>query len=114
MTVATDDSDTPMVSPMSPSGECSDYDDFNLTRHWPGLGLLFHYGILVVVFASLESYKPSRLIALFFSGHVAVLCLATLVWEYFRDSLDTVTSLFVAQWMLATAILAFQLAKPLL
>lgn len=95
--------------------------DFLLAENWPGMGLFFHYGMIIVIFTvnggrkSIPSYKPSLPIASLFSIHVSVLILADLCWDavqtdYSWSSLsasDMARRLMALLWMLASALLWF-------
>lgn len=75
----------PLVSP-TVQDECVGQGEFVLEPSWPGFGVLFHYGFLLVVFSSeglatKPSYRPNLLIGLLFAMHFAILIAFSLVVE---------------------------------
>lgn len=78
----------PLISLPAPSESCHASNGFMLAQHWPGLSLAFHFGGLLVIFASdglspnRSSYPPSLVIATLFAFHIGVLTLASNAWEY--------------------------------
>jgi hypothetical protein len=70
----------PLISPPLPTGlTCHAADGFMLSRNWPGLGLFFHFGGLLVIFVSdglslnRASYPPSLVIGTLFTFHIGLL-----------------------------------------
>jgi hypothetical protein len=81
----------PLISPPLPTGlTCHAADGFMLSRNWPGLGLFFHFGGLLVIFVSdglslnRASYPPSLVIGTLFTFHIGLLTMATHAWDYSR------------------------------
>jgi len=111
----------PMIPPTTFS--CGDTaNTFIFAQNWPGMGVFFHFGLLLVIFAndgigdSMPSYKPSMLVAILFSGHVAfLLAIQLLIGVYLReDSLgvnDWVRISLLVPWMVASLHLCVSLQK---
>jgi hypothetical protein len=109
----------PMVSTMIPSESCSATKmDFVLNQNWPGLGLFFHFGMLIVIGAGdglstgSPSYRPSLAIACLFAGHVAGLLFVSFAWDVLQtdgwDVLsvpDVLRRLVLFLWMVASGYL---------
>lgn len=83
----------PMISPSTP---CGGIKLFMLAPSWPGMGLFFHFGGLLVIFASdglttstPSSYPPSVVVAGLFAFHTALLTAAHLTFELIHpDALE--------------------------
>ena len=110
----------PLVSGSRSGKECTQHSstDFSLAENWPGMGLFFHYGMIIPVFAaigvrkSIPSYKPSLNIASLFSIHVSLLILVHLCWDSVQSdhwsglsTTDLLRRLMAVVWMLASAFL---------
>jgi hypothetical protein len=109
----------PMISMMIPSESCSATKmDFVLNQNWPGLGLFFHFGMLIVVGAvdglstGSPSYRPSLAIACLFAGHVACLIFVSFAWDVLQtdgwDILslsDVMRRMVLFLWMVASGYL---------
>jgi len=76
----------PMISPTVPA-PCGGMSMFMLVPNWPGLGLFFHFGGLLAIFASdglttgTPSYPPSVLIGALFALHASLLIATHIVME---------------------------------
>lgn len=76
----------PMISPTIPAS-CGGMNMFMLNPNWPGLGLFFHFGGLLALFASdglttsTPSYPPSLLIGAIFAIHVSILIATHIAME---------------------------------
>eukprot|EP00977_Amphora_coffeiformis_P001622 scaffold310_cov168-Amphora_coffeaeformis.AAC.17 len=117
----------PFVSNDLSRKECTQLSstDLSLAQNWPGMGLFFHYGMIIVIFAanggrnSVPSYKPSLHIASLFSIHVSLLILVHLCWDslqtdYWSSDLSTrdlLRLLVAVVWMLASASLWLYLER---
>jgi hypothetical protein len=109
----------PMISTMIPSESCSATKmDFVLNQNWPGLGLFFHFGMLIVVGAvdglstGSPSYRPSLAIACLFAGHVSCLIFVSFAWDVLQtdgwDVLsvpDVIQRMVLFLWMVASGYL---------
>lgn len=110
----------PMTSAGIASYECSETPStaLPLAQNWPGFGLVFHYGMIVVISAangaqkSPPTYKPSLFIASLFCVHVAALILFHLCWDAVQTDMWSVLALtdvtrrvLVLLWMLASLLL---------
>jgi hypothetical protein len=109
----------PMISTMIPSESCSvTRMDFVLDQNWPGLGLFFHFGMLIVVGAvdglstGSPSYRPSLAIARLFAGHVTCLIFVSFAWDVLQtdgwDVLslpDVIQRMVLFLWMVASGYL---------
>lgn len=92
----------PMISPTTPSSSesCEDGQGgaFVLGQNWPGIGLYFHFGLLLVIFADdgirtpTPQYKPSLAIASLFAFHISLLLaislLLRLTHRYWVDDME--------------------------
>ena len=111
-----------MISDSVAGPEClgTESAELSLAQNWPGMGLIFHYGMIIVIFAangavdSRPSYKPSLNIASLFSFHVSALILTHLFWDIaFSDSWVTLSPVdfwrrvLVTLWMMASLLLSF-------
>jgi hypothetical protein len=89
--------------------------DFALAQNWPGMGLFFHYGMIIVIFAangaqpSTPTYKPSLMIASLFCVHVSALIAVDLCWDAVQTNLwsdmstvDVLRRALLVLWMLAS------------
>lgn len=69
-----------LISPSTP--ECVG-GDYLMAKHWPGMGLFFHFGGLLFIFAAdalLDaSYPPSLAISTFFAANVTILLAGDLI-----------------------------------
>ena len=80
----------PLISSTTLHGNCQTLDGFTLSQNWPGLGLFFHFGGLLVIFTSdgLElssaSYPPSLVVGSLFTCHIGLLTFATHVFDFGR------------------------------
>jgi hypothetical protein len=118
----------PMISPMLPpvsEGSCKAADmDLILKQNIPGLGLFFHFGMVIVLFTfdgisrSVPCYKPSLLIAIIWAGHTSLLLLVGLSWDMiqtrFWSSLltdDVIRRVLLTMWSLGAGYLAFCLHR---
>lgn len=117
----------PFVSGSLSQKECTQYHstDFTLVQNYPGMGLFFHYGMIIVIFAAnggrkcMPSYKPSLHIASLFSIHVSLLILIHLCWDSIQtdhwssglSTRDLLRRLMAVVWMLASAVLWFHLER---
>ena len=112
---------TPLVS--TPGPGCMQ-QNFLLAKHWPGMGTFFHFGGLLVIFASdslssdsshgpTSSYPPSLVIATMFTLHVAVLLAGDLLWSLFDNNLQRPDSEYTLQvlWALSAVGLGIALAR---
>lgn len=112
----------PMVSPSIASPTCSGSQStaLSLAPNWPGMGLVFHYGMIIVISTaggadeSSPNYKPALNIASLFSVHVSVLILVHLFWDFGQSDFWSVLSvgevvrrLLVLLWMLVSLFLWF-------
>ena len=74
----------PLISPSTP--DCQS-ELFILAPVWPGLGIFFHFGGLLVIFSSdalsRALYSPSLAIARLFAAHIAILLAGDLI--IFKD-----------------------------
>ena len=76
----------PMISPTVPAS-CGGMNMFMLVPNWPGLGLFFHFGGLLTIFASdglalgSPSYPPSVLIGALLALHASILIATHFVME---------------------------------
>ena len=111
-----------MISVSLESPVCSESPAtlLSLAQNWPGLGLIFHYGMIIVIFVangaheSRPSYKPSLNIASLFSVHVSALILVHLCWDVMQSDFwsilcagDVGRRIVVLLWMLASLLLWF-------
>lgn len=94
-----------LISPSTPG--CVSHI-FLLAKHWPGLGLFFHFGGLLFIFAadalSHGSYPPSLAISIFFAANVTILLAGDLVMGAavaHGDGLLTVLFCVKSVWMMA-------------
>ena len=112
----------PLISKSLYPGECTEsgFTDFALAQNWPGLGLVFHYGMIIVIFAangaraSAPTYRPSLMIASLFSFHVSALIFIDLGYDAYQTTFwsdlsteDVIRRLLVVAWMLASFLLWF-------
>jgi hypothetical protein len=87
-------------------------------QNWPGLGLFFHFGMLIVVGAvdglstGSPSYRPSLAIACIFAGHVTCLIFVSFAWDVLQtdgwDVLsvpDVIQRMVLFLWMVASGYL---------
>ena len=94
----------PLLSPTTP-GCIQDF--FLLAKSWPGFGTFFHFGGLLVIFASdavlQASYPPSLAIASLFSAHATILVAADLVINMFLTDSTWVIHQLIPKvlWMLS-------------
>jgi hypothetical protein len=73
-----------------------------LAKNWPGMGLFFHFGLLLIIFASdgissRPSYKPGLAVASLFSCHLALLLTAAAFWGVLEHS----NALEMSDWIRA-------------
>jgi hypothetical protein len=120
----------PMISPMIPLNADDDVCmvtsmDLMLAQNWPGMGLFFHFGMVLVVFSavgldrSAPSYKPALLIAASFAGMVVLLLFVHLFcWDLAQtngwDMLSTVEisrRVLMMLWMISSGYLSFCLNR---
>jgi hypothetical protein len=109
----------PMVSSLIPTDSCAAMKmDFVLNKNWPGLGLFFHFGMLIVIGAvdglstGSPSYKPSLAIASLFAGHVTLLIFVSLSWDVLQTDCwevlsvaDVLRRMVLPLWMVASGYL---------
>lgn len=80
----------PMISSTAPYGTCQTLQSFTLSQNWPGLGLFFHFGVLLVIFTSdgleltFASYPPSLVVGSVFTCHIGLLTLTTHAFDFGR------------------------------
>jgi hypothetical protein len=93
----------PMISPSTP---CGGMKTFMLSPTWPGLGLFFHFGGLLVIFASdglttsTPSYPPSVVVGALFAFHAALLTATHLTSELIHpESLEYMASFEWQDWL---------------
>ena len=105
----------PLISPTTP-GCVQDF--YLLAKSWPGLGTFFHFGVLLVIFASDAllgaAYPPSLAIATLFSAHVTILLAGDLIINTFL--LDGSTTalheiILKVMWMLSVGCLWLSLHR---
>ena len=109
----------PMISSSIVSPACLS-TALSLAQNWPGMGLIFHYGMIIVIFAAngaqegSPTYKPSLNIASLFSVHVSVLIAVHLCWDVVQSDFWSILSvgdvwrrILVVLWMLASLVLWF-------
>jgi len=108
-----------MVSSLIPTDSCAAMKmDFVLNKNWPGLGLFFHFGMLIVIGAvdglstGSPSYKPSLAIASLFAGHVTLLIFVSLSWDVLQTDCwevlsvaDVLRRMVLLLWMVASGYL---------
>lgn len=112
----------PFVSTSLYAETCTDeagaLSDFSLAQSLPGMGLFFHYGMIIVIFAangaqpSTPTYKPSLMIASLFCVHVSALIAVDLCWDVVQtdlwsemSSIDVLRRILLVCWMLASFLL---------
>ena len=94
----------PLLSPTTP-GCIQDF--FLLAQSWPGFGTFFHFGGLLVIFASdavlHASYPPSLAIASLFSAHASILIVGDLVINMFLTDSSWVLQQLIPKvlWMVS-------------
>ena len=93
----------PMISPSTPCGKMK---MFMLAPSWPGMGLFFHFGVLLVIFASdglttsTPSYPPSVVVAALFAFHAAMLTATHITFELVHpDTLEYIGSFVWQDWL---------------
>jgi hypothetical protein len=84
----------PMISAAFPASDVESCDvsstTFPIARNWPEFGLVFHFGLLTVIFSSVgiygnalgKYYKPSPAIASIFAWHLSLLISASLIHDF--------------------------------
>jgi hypothetical protein len=84
----------PMISAAFPASDVDSCDvssaAFPIARYWPEFGLVFHFGLLTVIFSSVgiygnaldKYYKPSPAIASIFAWHLSLLISASLIHDF--------------------------------
>lgn len=95
----------PMISPTVPA-RCGEMNMFMLVPNWPGLGLFFHFGGLLAIFASdgltttTTSYPPSIMIGALFALHVSLLIATHMVMELTHSNvLEFIESFGWQDWL---------------
>jgi hypothetical protein len=101
----------PMISPSTP---CGGMKAFMLSPTWPGLGLSFHFGGLLVIFASdglttsTPSYPPSIVVGALFAFHSALLTGTHLMSELIhQESLEHIASFEWQDWLLRATLVGW-------
>jgi hypothetical protein len=111
-----------MISPSTYSH--GDNADLLYARNWPSLGLFFHFGMMVVIFAGdslsvgVPNYKPSLAIAWLFSAVTGTLIFLSLAWDWRQTDgwstiglVDIVMRLSLAAFMMASGHLSWCLGR---
>lgn len=124
----------PMISLMLPLDDmvlksCEMLDsmgsmDLMLMQNTPGLGVFFHFGLVVVFFAfdgikyTPPSYKPSLVIAMLVAGQLFIFSFASLLWDTLQTQLwsslsidDVVRRVVLLAWSLAAGYMSFCLRQ---
>ena len=112
----------PLISPPLPTDTmCHAAATFMLARNWPGLGLFFHFGGLLVIFVSdglalnRASYPPSLMIGQLFTLHIGVLTMVNHAWDYSSIVFtDHARSLTLGDYVARGALLLWSMATLLL
>ena len=107
----------PMISPTLPVS-CGGMSMFMLVPNWPGLGLFFHFGGLLVIFASdglatsTPSYPPSVVIGSLFALHALMLIAIHILLELMHPNIleylesfrwqDWLRRITLAGWMVSS------------
>jgi hypothetical protein len=119
---------TPMLSPTVPvdainEGTCIALSgmDLMLMQNFPGLGLFFHYGLVLILFTydgiqtSPPTYRPSLYLASMWAANLAVVLFTDLVWDaiqtewYTSDALstlDVMRRILLLLWSISSGYLA--------
>jgi hypothetical protein len=118
----------PMISPMLPPMDeeaCMAADmDIMLMQNLPGLGVFFHFGMVLVLFSfdgiqrSVPSYKPSLALATLCAGHLSFLICADLIWDIIQTQVwsslstqDLILRVLLILWSLSAGYLALCLHR---
>lgn len=128
----------PMISPTTPSSRLTDCEEngaiassFVLAQNWPGIGLFFHFGMLLVIFAfdgiqtPSPTYKPGLAISCLFSFHICLLLASSMMLRilqrFWGDSvhddfgsltlLDVISTLTMVAWMVSSGYLSLLLHR---
>jgi hypothetical protein len=101
----------PMISPSTP---CGGLKTFMLSPTWPGLGLFFHFGGLLVIFASdglttsIPSYPPSIVVGALFAFNAALLTATHLMSDLIHQgSLEHIASFEWQDWLLRATLVGW-------
>ena len=104
----------PMISPTVPDLCRGMGEMFMLNPSWPGLGLFFHFGGLLAIFASdglttfTPSYPPSLLIGAIFAVHVSILIATHLAMELIHPNvIEYVGSFDWKDWLRRITLIAW-------
>jgi hypothetical protein len=103
-----------MISPTVPDLCRGMGEMFMLNPSWPGLGLFFHFGGLLAIFASdglttfTPSYPPSLLIGAIFAVHVSILIATHLAMELIHPNvIEYVGSVDWKDWLRRITLIAW-------